>query len=83
MCSNTARGFNAKTDTNPMPNLPILVRSRSLVDEKRRVSWLSMIASSMPSPKSSTWIAIVPWWPSPGSYSVQTSTTEVPASIAF
>jgi hypothetical protein len=60
VCSRTARGSGAKIETKPMPNLPILVRSPSLLEANRRVSWLSMIASFMPSPASSTWMTIVP-----------------------
>jgi len=36
--TSTAFGLRAKTEMKPMPNLPIFVRSSSLVDEKSRVS---------------------------------------------
>ena len=42
-----------------------------------------MIASFMPSPKSSTWIAIVPSSSAPASYSIHTSIAAEPASMLF
>ena len=60
-------GWMAKIEVKPMPNLPILVRSSSFDDENRRVSSLSMMASSIPSPKSSTWMRSTPRGPSSSS----------------
>ena len=83
VCSSTARGSGAKIDTKPMPNFPIFVRSSSLLDENSRVSCPSMIASFIPSPKSSTWIEIVPSSSAPASYSIHTSIAAEPASMLF
>ena len=83
VCTSTPLGRSANTETNPIPNFPILVRSSSLVELNSCVSWSSIISSFIPSPKSSTWIAIVPSVPSPGSNSVHTETVELPASMLF
>ncbi len=66
-----------------MPNLPIFVRSSSLLEANSRVSSLSMIAESMPTPLSSTCKVMVPRASSPAWNSVHTSMTGLPASILF